>query len=106
MVRTYITVQFNQEFATCCLLKMFKNALYSGDLPETNREMTGSVGIRYFISSKELTPTGFGQLFCGYWGVESMQWLLDSVMKEVDSLIIYNHAAENLSRIRQMRKHL
>ena len=31
-----------------------------------------------------------------------MHWWLDTVMGEDDSKIIYKHAAENLSRIRQM----
>ncbi|MBY7834412.1 hypothetical protein KW463_16350 [Vibrio fluvialis] len=67
-----------------------------------NAAMAGSIGVSYFISSKGLTPEEFGRLCRGYWEVESMHWWLDAVMNEDNSKITYKHAAENLSRIRQM----
>lgn len=73
-----------------------------GDLPAKNGDDSGSVGIRYFISSKDMKAEEFGQLCRGHWGVESMHWWLDAVMNEDDSRITYKHAAQNLSRIRQM----
>ena len=67
-----------------------------------NDSNASSLGIRCFISSKKLSAEEFGKLCRGHWGVESVHWWLDSVMKEDDSKIMYQHAAENLSWIRQM----
>ncbi|WP_373332810.1 transposase [Vibrio porteresiae] len=67
-----------------------------------NSETGEHLGIRYFISSKVLSSEYFGALCRGHWGVESMHWRLDSVMREDDSKIIYAYTAENLSRIRKI----
>ncbi|NNN69582.1 ISAs1 family transposase [Vibrio sp. 3-2(1)] len=82
-----------KELKTLCIAVTYQ---------KDNHELSGSMGMRYFISSKELTPSGFGQLCRGHWGVESMHWWLDAVINEDDSRITYKHASENLSRIRQM----
>ncbi|ELV8634998.1 hypothetical protein QNE29_003330 [Vibrio vulnificus] len=34
---------------------------------QLNGESSGSIGIRYFFSSKELTPISFGELCRGHW---------------------------------------
>ncbi|MDE1311754.1 ISAs1 family transposase [Vibrio aestuarianus] len=103
MVRTYITVPFEQKYGDFAVdWKELKTLCIAVTYQKDNHELSGSMGMRYFISSKELTPSGFGQLCRGHWGVESMHWWLDAVMNEDDSRITYKHASENLSRIRQM----
>ena len=103
MVRTYFTVPFSQEYGDFAVdWKELKTLCIAVTYQKDNRELSGSMGIRYFISSKELSPSGFGQLCRGHWGIESMHWWLDVVMNEDESKIVYAHAAENLSRIRQM----
>ncbi|EOU2465003.1 ISAs1 family transposase, partial [Vibrio navarrensis] len=103
VIRTYITVPFTQEFGDFAVdWKGLKTLCIAVTYQKSNSESSGSLGIRYFISSKELTPVSFGELCRGHWGVESMHWWLDCVMGEDDSGITYQHAAENLSRIRQM----
>lgn len=103
VIRTYITVPFTQEFGDFAVdWKGLKTLCIAVTYQKSNSETSGSLGIRYFISSKELTPVSFGELCRGHWGVESMHWWLDCVMGEDDSRITYQHAAENLSRIRQM----
>lgn len=61
-----------------------------------------SVDYQYYISSAELTEQAFGEAVRGHWGVESMHWLLDVAMKEDDSQIYRNHAAENMGHLRLM----
>ncbi|MBE4575975.1 ISAs1 family transposase [Vibrio navarrensis] len=103
VIRTYITVPFTQEFGDFAVdWKGLKTLCIAVTYQKSSSESSGSLGIRYFISSKELTPVSFGELCRGHWGVESMHWWLDCVMGEDDSRITYQHAAENLSRIRQM----
>ncbi|WP_342609832.1 ISAs1 family transposase [Vibrio tritonius] len=103
MIRTYITVPFNETFGDFAVdWKELKTLCIAMTYQKKNGEAGGHLGIRYFISSKALSSEDFGALCRGHWGVESMHWWLDSVMREDDSKIIYAYAAENLSRIRQM----
>lgn len=103
ILRTYITVPFSQEYGDFAVdWKALKTLCIAVTYQQDNREPAGTMGIRYFISSKALTPSGFGELCRGHWGVESMHWWLDAVMNEDESKSVYAHAAENLSRIRQM----
>nr|WP_321282433.1 ISAs1 family transposase [uncultured Vibrio sp.] len=82
--------------------KGLKSLCIATTYQQKNGEASGSLGVRYFISSKEMKAEEFGKLCRGHWGVESMHWWLDAVMNEDDSRITYKHAAQNLSRIRQM----
>ncbi|HDY8179560.1 TPA: ISAs1 family transposase [Vibrio vulnificus] len=100
MIRTYITVPFTQEFGDFAVdWEGLKTLFIAVAYQQSNSETSGNIGIRFFISSKELTPVSFGELCRGHWGVDSMHWWLDCVMREDDSRITYKHAAENLSRI-------
>lgn len=59
-------------------------------------------GVRYFITSKDLTPEKFGEAVRGHWSIEGvMHWALDVSMREDDCKIYANNAAENLSTIRR-----
>ncbi|MBF9001165.1 ISAs1 family transposase [Vibrio nitrifigilis] len=103
MIRTYITVPFNETFGDFAVdWKEIKTLCIAMTYQKMNGEAGGHLGIRYFICSKALSSEDFGALCRGHWGVESMHWWLDSVMREDGSKIIYAYAAENLSRIRQM----
>lgn len=103
MVRSYYVVPFTEAFGDFSVdWKDLESLCIAVTYNKHNKSNSGSLGIRYFISSKKLSAEEFGKLCRGHWGVESMHWWLDSVMKEDDSKIMYQHAAENLSRIRQM----
>ncbi|WP_269447619.1 ISAs1 family transposase [Aliivibrio salmonicida] len=103
MVRSYYVVPFTEVFGDFSVdWKGLESLCIAVTYNKHNKSNSGSLGIRYFISSKKLSAEEFGKLCRGHWGVESMHWWLDSVMKEDDSKIMYQHAAENLSRIRQM----
>ncbi len=59
-------------------------------------------GVRYYITSKDLTPEQFGEAVRGHWQIEGvMHWALDVSMREDDCKIYANNAAENLSTVRR-----
>jgi predicted transposase YbfD/YdcC len=61
-----------------------------------------SFGIRYYITSKALTPEEFGEAVRGHWCIENnMHWQLDVSMNEDSSRVHVSNAAENLSTIRR-----
>ncbi|WP_375320587.1 ISAs1 family transposase [Aliivibrio logei] len=102
-LRSYIVVPFTDKYGDfASKWKGLKSLCIATTYQQKNGEPSGSLGVRYFISSKEMKAEEFGQLCRGHWGVESMHWWLDTVMNEDNSRIIYKHASENLSRIRQM----
>ncbi|BEI22400.1 ISAs1 family transposase [Vibrio fluvialis] len=103
VLRSYIVIPFTEKFGDFATKwEGLKSLCVAVTYQQRNGEPSGSVGIRYFISSKEMEAEEFGKLCCGHWGVESVHWWLDVVMNEDDSRITYKHAAEKLSRIRQM----
>ena len=103
IIRSYITIPFDETYGDFAVnWKGLKTLCIAVTYQKKNKEKSGSLGIRYFISSKSLNAKEFGELCRGHWGVESMHWWLDTVMNEDNSKIIYKNAAENLSRIRQM----
>ncbi|WP_254413519.1 ISAs1 family transposase [Vibrio furnissii] len=102
-VRTYTVVPFTEEFGDFAVdWSELKSLCIAMTYKQEGDEIAGTLGIRYFISSKALTPEEFGQLCRGHWQIESMHWWLDSVMREDDCRIMLKQAAQNLSRIRQM----
>lgn len=61
-----------------------------------------NIGIRYYITSKEMGPEEFGQSVRGHWGIENnLHWNLDVSMSEDASKIHVSNAAENLSTVRR-----
>lgn len=103
ILRSYIVVPFTDKFGDfASKWKDLKSLCIATTYQQENGAPSGSLGVRYFISSKEMKAEEFGKLCRGHWGVESMHWWLDAVMNEDDSRITYKHASENLSRIRQM----
>lgn len=103
VLRSYIVIPFTEAFGDfSAKWKGLKSLCIATTYQRKNGEPSGSLGVRYFISSKKMKAEEFGKLCRGHWGVESMHWWLDAVMNEDDSRITYKHASENLSRIRQM----
>ena len=103
ILRNYIVIPFTEMYGDFAIhWAGLKSLCIAITYQQRGSDSAGSVGIRYFISSKEMSAQDFGKLCRGHWGVESMHWWLDSVMNEDDSRITYKHASENLSRIRQM----
>ncbi|MEH0691093.1 ISAs1 family transposase, partial [Vibrio cholerae] len=101
--RMYTVVPFTEAFGDFAVdWKGLKSLCIAVTHKKEGDDVAGSLGIRYFISSKVLTPEEFGQLCRGHWEIESMHWWLDAVMKEDDCRIMLKQAAQNLSRIRQM----
>ncbi|MEH0690926.1 ISAs1 family transposase, partial [Vibrio cholerae] len=101
--RMYTVVPFTEAFGDFAVdWKGLKSLCIAVTHKKEGDDVAGSLGIRYFISSKALTPEEFGQLCRGHWEIESMHWWLDAVMKEDDCRIMLKQAAQNLSRIRQM----
>ena len=59
-------------------------------------------GVRYYITSGDITPERFGEAVRGHWSIESvMHWSLDVSMREDDCKIYANNGAENLSTVRR-----
>lgn len=66
-----------------------------------------SVEKRYYISSKEWTPTEAGTAIRSHWSIENhLHWSLDVVFREDSSLANTLHAAENLAMFRRMAQAL
>ncbi|MGR5000241.1 ISAs1 family transposase [Vibrio celticus] len=103
VLRSYVVVPFSDKFGDFAVKwKGLKSLCIAVTYQQRDGDSAGSVGIRYFISSKDMKAEEFSKLCRGHWGVESMHWWLDAVMNEDDSRIAYKHAAQSLSRIRQM----
>ncbi len=101
--RTYIAIPFDESYGDFAVdWKELETLCIAITYQKRHKDKAGHLGVRYFISSKKLSAEEFGKLCRGHWHVESMHWWLDSVMKEDDCKIIYEHAAENFSRIRHM----
>ena len=73
ILRSYIVIPFTEKFGDFATKwKGLKSLCVAVTYQQKNGELGGSVGIRYFISSKEMKAEEFGKLCRGHWGVESM----------------------------------
>ncbi|CAG8999038.1 MAG: hypothetical protein CENE_01002 [Candidatus Celerinatantimonas neptuna] len=69
MIRTYITVPFSEQFGDFVMdWKELKTLCITMTYQKKNGEASGSLGIRYFISSKELSSERFEELCRRHWG--------------------------------------
>ncbi|MGL5917686.1 MAG: ISAs1 family transposase, partial [Cetobacterium sp.] len=57
---------------------------------------------RYYISSKELSPSEAGHAIRAHWGIEAMHWILDVSMGEDNCQIYRENGAENLAYMRHI----
>lgn len=73
MVRAYCAVPFTEAFGDFAVdWKYLKTLFIAVAYTKLNKGNSGSLDIRYFISSKEMSAEEFGKLCRGHWGVESM----------------------------------
>ena len=70
-------------------------------------EETSSVEMRYYISSLPNDAARILHAVRSHWGIEnSLHWVLDVAMREDESRVRQDYAAENLSRLRRMALNL
>jgi len=59
--------------------------------------------IRYFLSSCRDDPASLGQAIRSHWAIENgLHWVLDVTFREDDSRVRDQHAARNLSVLREI----
>ena len=57
---------------------------------------------RYFVASKALTPARAAQAIRSHWGIESLHWVLDVILKEDQSRLRRGHGATNMALVRRI----
>lgn len=59
--------------------------------------------VHYFIGSRVMSASGYGEVLRGHWGIENnLHWQMDVVFGEDANRVQRRHGAENLALIRRM----